>query len=77
MGLLGKREVEFELIDTVGVGATLVYYAIEYPEGLGIDIDHIYFGYNKNKIDMSFLLENKKFYEWMEELANEDFDENT
>ena len=54
MGLLGKREVDFEL--DCGVEATLVYYAVEYPEGLGIDIDEVYYGYGKKQHDMSFLL---------------------
>jgi len=75
MGLLGKREVDFEL--ECGVEATLVYYAVEYPEGLGIDIDHVYYGYGKKQHDMSFLLDDKRFYSYMEELSNEDFDENT
>ena len=73
MGLLGKREVDFEL--DCGVEATLVYYAVEYPEGLGIDIDKVYYGYGKKQHDMSFLLDDKKFYEYMEELANESFEE--
>ena len=70
---MSKREVEFEL--DFGVEATLVYYAVEYPEGLSLDIDHIYYGYGKNKHNMSFLLDNKTFYDAMQELANEDFEE--
>ena len=70
---MDKREVDFEL--ECGVEATLVYYAVEYPEGLGLDIDHVYYGYGKNKHDMNFLLDNKKFYDYMHELMNEDFEE--
>jgi len=68
-----KREVDFEL--DFGVEATLVYYAVEYPEGLSLDIDHVYYGYGKNKHNMNFLLENKKFNDAMEELMNDDFQE--
>ena len=70
---MDKREVTFEL--DFGVEATLVYYAVEYPEGLSLDVDHIYYGYGKKKHDMSFLLDNKTFYDSMQELANEDFEE--
>jgi len=69
------REVNFELY--CDVEATLVYYAVQYPEGLGIDLDHVYYGYGKNKHEMGFLLENKNFSEHMQELANEDFHENS
>ena len=70
---MDTREVEFELEH--GVEATLVYCVVEYPEGLGLDIDHVYYGYGKNKHDMNFLLDNKKFYDYMHELMNEDFEE--
>jgi len=70
---MDKREVLFEL--DCGVEATLVYYVTEYPEGVGLDIDHIYYGCGKNKHDMNFLLDNKTFYSYMQELANEDFEE--
>lgn len=70
---MSKREVEFEL--DFGVEATLVYYAVECPEGLSLDIDHVYYGCGKNKHDMNFLLDNKHFYDAMQELANEDFEE--
>jgi len=70
---MDTREVEFELEH--GVEATLVYCVVEYPEGVGVDIDHVYYGYGKNKHDMNFLLDNKIFYSYMQELANEDFEE--
>jgi len=70
---MDKREIEFEL--EYGVEATLVYYVTEYPEGVGLDIDHVYYGCGKNKHDMNFLLDNKQFYSYMQELANEDFEE--
>ena len=40
------REVNFELY--CDVEATLVYYAVQYPEGLGIDLDHVYYGYGED-----------------------------
>ena len=70
---MDTREVEFELEH--GVEATLVYCVVEYTEGLGLDIDHVYYGYGKNKHDMNFLLDNKQFYDYMHELMNEDFEE--
>ena len=70
---MDKREVLFEL--DFGIEATLVYYVVDYPEGLSVDIDHVYYGYGKNKHDMSFLLDDKNFYSCMQELANEDFEE--
>ena len=70
---MSKREVTFEL--DFDIEATLVYYAVEYPEGLSLDIDHVYYGYGKHKHDMNFLLDNKQFYDAMQELANEDFEE--
>ena len=69
------RKVNFEL-DGCGIEATLVYYIEEYPEGMHIHIDQVYYGYGKNKHDMSFLIDNKKFYESMVELSNEDCYEN-
>ena len=70
---MDKREVLFELDH--GVEATLVYYVVDYPEGLSVDVDHVYYGGGLNKHDMNFLLENKQFYSYMQELANEDFEE--
>ena len=70
---MSKREVTFEL--DFDVEATLVYYAVEYPEGLNLDVDHVYYACGKKKHDMSFLLDNKRFYDSMQELANEDFEE--
>ena len=62
---MDKREVLFEL--DYGVEATLVYYVVDYPEGLSVDVDHVYYGYGKNKHDMNFLLDNKQFYSCMQE----------
>jgi len=70
---MDTREIEFEL--EYGVEATLVYCVVEYPEGVSVDIDHVYYGCGKNKHDMSFLLDNKQFYSCMQELVNEDFEE--
>ena len=70
---MSKHEVTFELDHHIE--ATLVYNAVEYPEGLSLDIDHIYYGCGSNKHDMSFLLDDKNFYSCMQELANEDFEE--
>ena len=72
---MDKREVLFEL--GCGIEATLVYYVVDYPEGLSIDIDYVYYGYGKNKHEMTFLLDDKQFYDYMQELANEDFEEPT
>ena len=49
---MSKHEVTFELDHHIE--ATLVYNAVEYPEGLSLDIDHVYYGYGDNKHDMSF-----------------------
>ena len=70
---MDKREVDFEL-DT-GVEVTLVYYITEYPEGTYVEVDWLYYKSGKDKHNMSFLLEDQRFYAYMQELANEDFEE--
>jgi len=65
-----KREVDFEL--DLGIDVTLVYYITEYPEGTYVEVDWLYYKSGKDKHDMSFLLEDKGFYEYMQEIASED-----
>ena len=68
-----KKEVDFEL--GCGVEATLVYYVIDYPEGRSVDLDWLYYRNGKDKHDMSFLLDDNSFRSYMQELANDDFEE--
>ena len=70
---MDKREVEFEL--ECGVEATLVYYVVDYPEGRSVDLDWLYYRNGKDKHDMSFLLDDSSFRSYMQELANDDFEE--
>tara|TARA_R100000005_G_C4926241_1_gene157245 strand:+ start:218 stop:436 length:219 start_codon:yes stop_codon:yes gene_type:complete len=65
-----KREVGFEL--DLGIEVTLVYYITEYPEGTYVEVDWLYYQSGKDKHNMSFLLEDKRFYEYMQEIASED-----
>lgn len=65
-----KQEIDFEL--GLGIDATLVYYITEYPEGTYIEVDSVYYHSGKEKHDMSFLLDDKTFYEYLQEIASED-----
>ncbi len=50
---VGDEKVNFEL-DGCGIEATLVYYIEEYPEGMHIHIDQVYYGYGKNNMTCPF-----------------------